>query len=240
MVNEISNILSGKGQYEMEPIILHLPFELSEEQLLRMLRLKEGHSYRSRILELAEEARNIAKPKVIYKHAYVDSSDEHNVIIDGIKFKSRILSVNLENIHRVFPFVVTSGVELEAWGKGITDMFENFCADTIQEIILESASENFKTILDEEFGLTSASNMNPGSLPDWPITEQKPLFQLLGQVKEQIGVELTESFLLLPVKSISGIRFPKEGTFENCQLCPREKCPGRKSPYDPELKAKYQ
>lgn len=224
----------------MEPNILHLPFELSEEHLLKKLRLKEDNPYRNRVLELAEEARTIAKPKGIYKHAYVDSKDEHIVIIDGIKFKSRILSVNLENIHRVFPFVVTSGVELDAWGKGITDMFDNYCADTIQEVILESASKNFKLILDEECGLTSASNMNPGSLPDWPITEQKPLFQLLGQVKEQIGVELTASFLLLPVKSVSGIRFPKEGTFENCQLCPREKCPGRKSPYNPELKAKYQ
>ena len=224
----------------MESIILQLPFELSEEQLLKTLRLKEGHPYQTRVLELAEEARVIARPMAIYKHAYVDLNNDPSVIIDGITFKSRILSVNLENVHRVFPFVVTSGVELEVWGKGIADMFENFCADTIQEIILESASKNFKALLDKECGLTSASNMNPGSLPDWPITEQKPLFQLLGQVKEQIGVELTESFLLLPVKSISGIRFPKEGTFENCQLCPRGKCPGRKSPYNPELKAKYQ
>lgn len=224
----------------MNPIVLELPFEISQQKLVEKLHLKEGAPYLDRILKLAAEAKRIAKPKAVFKESYVESKEKDFVIIDGIRFKSHILSINLENVHRVFPFVVTCGQEMEEWSKGITDFFESFCLDTIKEIILDSASENFMLHIDGQFGLGSAANMNPGSLSDWPITEQKPLFKLLGAVKEFIGVELTESFLLLPMKSISGIRFPKEGSFESCQLCPREKCPNRKVPYNPRLyKEKY-
>jgi predicted transcriptional regulator len=48
-------------------------------------------------------------------------------------------------------------------------------------------------------------------------------------------VRLTESFLMLPTKTVSGIFFPTEATFESCQLCPREECPNRRAPYEQAL-----
>jgi hypothetical protein len=81
--------------------------------------------------------------------------------------------------------------------------------------------------------------MNPGSLENWPISEQKPLFSLFGDVEKLIGVRLSDSFLMFPIKSVSGIYFPTESSFASCQLCPREKCPNRRAKYDPELKEKY-
>ena len=83
------------------------------------------------------------------------------------------------------------------------------------------------------------SAMNPGSLEDWPISEQRQLFSILGDVESLIGVRLTDSFLMLPIKSVSGVYFPKEITFQSCQLCPRERCQGRRAPYDEKLKGKY-
>ena len=50
-----------------------------------------------------------------------------------------------------------------------------------------------------------------------------------------IGVRLTDSFVMLPMKSVSGVYFPTEHTFASCQLCPRDDCPGRSAPYDPKL-----
>ena len=79
------------------------------------------------------------------------------------------------------------------------------------------------------------SRMNPGSLPDWPLPEQQQLFALLGGGPASIGIKLTDSFLMVPIKSVSGIWFPNEESFESCRLCPREKCPGRRAPYDPDL-----
>ena len=75
------------------------------------------------------------------------------------------------------------------------------------------------------------SSLNPGSLKEWPITGQVPLFELLGGVTEDIGVVLSDSLLMSPVKSVSGIMFQSEEAYENCQLCPRENCPGRRAPY---------
>lgn len=82
--------------------------------------------------------------------------------------------------------------------------------------------------------------MNPGSLEDWPLREQHNLFSLLGDSCEAIGVRLTKSAMMVPLKSMSGIEFESGEKFFNCQLCPREKCPGRRAPYDAQLyAAKY-
>lgn len=83
--------------------------------------------------------------------------------------------------------------------------------------------------------LGGTSTMAPGSLGDWPIQQQKPLFQLLGDTEAMIGVRLTESFLMLPSKSVSGIWFPTQTRFESCQLCPGQRCPNRRAPHAPEL-----
>jgi hypothetical protein len=48
-------------------------------------------------------------------------------------------------------------------------------------------------------------------------------------------VTLTDSFLMVPTKSVSGIVFPTEVSFESCRLCPRSDCPGRRAKYDPNL-----
>jgi hypothetical protein len=81
--------------------------------------------------------------------------------------------------------------------------------------------------------------MSPGSLEDWPIEQQRPLFSLLGNVEASIGVKLNKSLLMIPRKSVSGVYFPNEVTFYNCQLCPRERCEGRKAPYTEELAREY-
>ena len=74
--------------------------------------------------------------------------------------------------------------------------------------------------------------MSPGSLADWPLEQQRALFAVLGDTEGLIGVRLAESCLMIPTKSVSGMRFPTETSFESCQLCPRAVCPGRRAPYD--------
>jgi len=83
--------------------------------------------------------------------------------------------------------------------------------------------------------------MSPGSgaADIWPITQQKELFSLFGDVEGLIGVKLTVSYLMIPLKSVSGIIYQSETTFETCQLCPREACIGRRADYSPDLMRKY-
>ena len=101
-------------------------------------------------------------------------------------------------------------------------------------LFLAPALSDIKEI-NEKYIPGSSSTMNPGSLIDWSITEQKKLFKLLGNPAKEIGVELTKSSLMLPAKSVSGLVYPTEKDFENCQVCPRLKCPNRSAPYDEEL-----
>ena len=85
------------------------------------------------------EAQEIAKPKIAYKLAYIEDKGEDHVIIDGIRFTSRVLRVNLDETYKVIPFVITCGSEIKEWAEKYTDMFEAYCADGIMEWILLTA-----------------------------------------------------------------------------------------------------
>jgi hypothetical protein len=186
-------------------------------------------------LALVHEAETIVRPKALYKAVYIEAKHDDRVVIDGIELKSRVLRVNLEEAHRVFPFVATCGTEIEDWARSIDDIMKSFWAETIQGIALRSAIKALDKHIDEYFSPGLTSRMSPGSLKDWPIQEQRMLFTILGDTKESIGVQLTSSLMMSPTKSVSGILFPTEVSFESCQLCPREDCPGRRAPYDKDL-----
>lgn len=219
----------------METKVVNVPCTIDRDLLFKNLRIGSNENFIKKVDNLIEQALEIGKPKIAYKLSYVDSKDEDSVVIDGIKFNSRVLRVNLDKAFKVVTHVITCGVELEEWSNSFDDMFEKFCTDAIMEGVLRSARREFYSKVDEEYHLGHAVNMNPGSLTDWPIQEQKPLFQILGNVEELVGVKLTDSFLMSPVKTISGFRFSKESTYVNCQLCPKDNCPGRKAPYEPDL-----
>lgn len=218
-------------------------FRLDLDELRKTLRIRPGNSMEADLYRLAEEAEKLARPKALYKVAYIDSKDEEFVTIDGVAFKSRVLRVNLEDVHRVFPYVVTCGRELDEWAQSIDDMLQHFWADAIKEMALRQARAALLAHLKETYRLGQTSAMSPGSLTDWPLQQQRPLFRVLGSVEEMgtagflpaIGVKLTDSLLMIPNKTISGLRFPTEANFESCQLCPRETCPNRRAPYDVHL-----
>jgi hypothetical protein len=216
-------------------ILDDIPFRMDTEQLHRSLRIKEGSELVARLTLLVDQARAIGRPKAHYGVAFIESRGEDHVIINGVRLTSRVLRVNLEKAHRVFPFVATSGTELEEWSKSFDDLLEKYWVDAIKEMALRVAIEHLTDRLIDRFQPGKIARMNPGSLPDWPLPEQRPLFALLGEGPETLGVKLADSFLMTPIKSVSGIWFPTEESFESCQLCPRERCPGRRAPYDPDL-----
>jgi hypothetical protein len=216
-------------------ILNNIPFEPDLDQLLKRLRIKAGSRRVDDLKRMVSDAQTIAKPKALYEVSFIESRGDDYVVVDGVTFKSRVLVVNLAPVHRVFPYVATCGVELERWASSIDDLLQNYWADTISEMALRSATEALHEHLDERYRPGKTSVMNPGSLPDWPLREQRPLFALLGDPERDIGVQLLDSLLMTPTKSVSGIRFPTEESFASCQLCPRENCPSRRAPYDATL-----
>jgi cobalamin-dependent methionine synthase I len=73
-------------------------------------------------------------------------------------------------------------------------------------------------------GMGTTNRYSPGYC-DWDITEQKKLFGLLPAVF--CGISLTESMLMKPIKSISGIiGIGKEVSFKrySCNYCKDNHC----------------
>jgi len=209
-----------------------VPFQINVNQLLKRLHIDEKNDYARDVRRLAGEAQAIARPKGFYKVASIESRGDDYVVIEGVKLRSRVLRVNLEKAYRVFPFVATCGVELEDWSRSIVDELHRYWADTIKEMALSSALRATEEHLMQRYRPGPTSVMKPGEIADWPIAQQRNLFAILGSPEDSVGVHLTDSFLMIPIKSVSGMRFPTETHFESCQLCPMEKCPGRRAPYD--------
>ena len=213
-------------------------WRLTAEDLLRRLRAREGSAEAAEVRRLVGEAEAIGRPRALAGVAYVDERGGDYVVIDGIRFASRVLVVNLQQTHRVFPFVATCGGELEEWAAGLDDILHRFWSEAIREAAMRTAVDALVAHLDESYQPGELSRMSPGSLADWPLQEQMPLFRLLGDPAAAIGVHLTSSLLMVPSKTVSGIRFGGASGFESCMLCPREICPGRRAAYDPELYAR--
>lgn len=214
--------------------ITDIPFELDMEDLLEKIHVETGSSDAREFEALVQKVRKRGKPKVVYKESFIRSKDEKTVTIDNVTFTSRTLRKNLEKMERVFPYVATCGREVDEIRFPEGELLKVFWLDTIKETLLDFASQYLDGHLIHKYMLAKISSMSPGSGDTiiWPIEQQKELFSLFGNVEDLIGVRLTDSCLMIPIKSVSGIRFPTEIDFRSCQVCHREKCPSRSAPFD--------
>ncbi len=230
----------NSGSFRQETVNGHtfdnIPWHIDLAQLAQKLHLTEHKDQLKDFEQLVAEALAVGRPKAFYSVARIESRGERSVVINGVELHSRVLSVNLEQAHRVFPFVATCGIELEAWSETIADrILHRFWADQIKEAALRSALQFMRDHLAAHYQPGPIAQMNPGSLADWPLRQQRALFRILGDGPQSIGVQLNEHMLMMPTKSVSGIVFPTETSFESCQLCPLEGCPNRRAEYDPAL-----
>ena len=221
-------------------ILDDLSLSIDTDSVMHALNLGErGAPFRTQIQELLDRALPIARPKILFKVSYIDGRNGDSVSIDGVWFKSGVLRKNLEEIERVFPYIVTAGRELDTIVIDEGDVMQKFCYDAIKECILEETYVKLERYIGNTYHPGSMAHMNPGSLQDWPVTQQPLLFSLFGDVQGLIGVTLTESNLMDPIKSVSGIQFPTQVDFKSCKLCTRHPCVKRLAQYDPELAAFY-
>ena len=226
-------------------VLNSIPVNLDLEAVLKRMHVRNrSESIVKNVREMLEMAHPIAKPKAIYEVSYVDNKNGDSLDIGDVRFTSRVLRVNLDKVGRVFPYVVTCGRELDEIAIPSDDFIKGYYLDQIKETAVVLARQYLEDYLKRNYALGQMSRMAPGAGAgeDWPITQQKELFSIFGgrdKVEELIGVRLTDTFLMIPIKSVSGIFFPTEIKFESCQLCPREKCIGRRAAYDPEVVKKY-
>lgn len=211
-------------------ILDNLSVSLTDEIVLAKLHLDEENGEEA--LELAEKARKIMRPKAILRafKPEVDADGRTVRAAEDIVFDSRILNENMKDVDLAVAYVISCGHELQELSDACTDPLDRYWQDEINECVLGLAIAEVQRYVEETFSISPLYAMSPGSLPDWPIGQQRPLFRFLGDVQQQIGVTLKPSCLMMPIKSVSGIYFTAEEHYVNCELCPRQ-CPNRRAPY---------
>ena len=208
-----------------------IPFEPDMAALEQGLRLR-GNGQRDQVRRLVAEARAIARPKAVYRAVSVESKGDDCLVIDGVRFDSRVLRVHLGEAAHIFPHVITCGKELDAWANGIEDMLQRYWADAVVTQGLRAAGRALNQHLAERYQPGQTSYISPGVFPDFPIQQQGPLFRLLGDPRAAIGVQLLKSFLMEPFRTNSGFVFSTDEDFVICELCGTETCSGRLLPFD--------
>ncbi len=216
-------------------ILAHIPIALNPTSVHSKLKSHD----RGTVEGLITRALSWVQAQAVFAAVYVEAREEDAVVIGGRRFKSRVLRKNLDDVGRVFPAVVTLGDRFDEAVETSRDLLEKYYLDAIGNLALAEARTHLIAHLRQRFAIDKLSWMSPGSLSDWPLEEQRPLFELLGAVGTAVGVRLTDSLLMLPRKSVSGIFFPAESTFFSCRLCPREPCDNRKAHYDEAAAREY-
>jgi len=111
------------------------------------------------------------------------------------------------------------------------DYLEAFIVDAIGSLTVEKAMDKIQAQLELEMqaeGLPITNRYSPGYC-DWPVSRQRELFDQMGDIP--IAVSLTESCLMLPMKSVSGIIGIGAQVRKRpyaCQICKFGNCAYRK------------
>ena len=147
----------------------------------------------------------------------------------------RIIERQLRSSEAYTLFICTSGVEFEAYQqqlKQADDMVRVFIADSLGSVIAEKCADQMEIAVQEsidKLGWHHTNRFSPGYC-GWHVSQQQLLFPLFEG--HTCGVRLTDSSLMLPIKSVSGIiGLGKEvrRLDYTCGLCNFEKCYKRRN-----------
>ena len=146
----------------------------------------------------------------------------------------RIIERQLRGAEAYALFICTSGMEFEAFQQRLKqegDMVRVFIADALGSVIAEKCADQMEQTLQEninKLGWKHTNRFSPGYC-GWHVSQQQLLFPLFKG--ETCGVKLTESSLMLPIKSVSGIigLGPNVRHLDyTCGLCDFKQCYKRK------------
>lgn len=152
------------------------------------------------------------------------------IVIEGISFSTgKLIASPIREADAAAVFVCTGGPKLSAWSKQIfaDDPVKGYIVDIFASEIVEKAADKIhkiigETVLPRKKHITN--RYSPGYC-GWDVSEQRLLFSLLP--KKFCGVSLSESALMIPEKSVSGIvGIGERAKYRNyfCDICPRTDC----------------
>lgn len=210
--------------------------ELSTESITQVI----GYSREDipeNIVELIEQTLHYAKALDSVKGEYriinnIDLIKESGTVVIGrSSFLTRkIIISQLRGSDSIALFLATAGPDIGQKSRrqmSDGDLLEGYISDVVGSEIVEAVADKMQEDLRLQAlasGLGITNRFSPGYC-GWDVAEQHKLFKLMPD--NYCGIELTESALMNPVKSVSGlIGIGKEAKFRpyTCNKCDSTNC----------------
>ena len=180
---------------------------------------------------------NLIESSFSYAIKDIEFVQENRVYIeDFIAFESNVLARLLEKCEQVGIFALTIGDHLEEMSDYLAKnnlVLQATVLDAIGSAAAEQLAEYVENMLRRSAafnGLVISRRFSPGYC-DWNVTQQEMVFEALRE--ETTDIRLTDEFLMIPRKSISGIIGIGSSdfgidTYNPCISCKTSDCPGRR------------
>lgn len=150
---------------------------------------------------------------------------------DGIEFRTgKIIAAQLKQSESVALFAGTAGDYFDRWANQLFDEGDfpgGFVADCAGSEIVERAIDWLEARIADrlrETALGMTNRFSPGYC-GWNVEEQHKLFSLLPP--DFLGIHLTDSALMVPIKSVSGViglgKQVKKAEYP-CSICDMKDC----------------
>jgi hypothetical protein len=190
----------------------------------------------SLVKDYVDNACQLIDPAYTYVIKDITSVRKSRVVIEGgITFKSEIVAKLLKKCDKVAVFALTIGKYLEEAVAQLAEdglVLQASVLDAIGSVAAESVADCMQERigrLAQMKGLCLTHRMSPGHC-DWDVDQQPLVFRALNM--ETGEIRLTESCLMVPRKSISGIIGigPCQDVAETnpCKTCDKSNCQWRK------------
>lgn len=201
-----------------------------------------GDDVMAEIDSMKRKVRSILHPRfcfIIVDEASLDVEEKTLAVGTRVFHVGRIITSQLRGSEAYAFFVATSGMEFERLQRQLEeegDMVKVFVADAMGSVIAEKTAdimERWLQVFVNARRWKHTNRFSPGYC-GWHVSEQQMLFPMFG-CKEPCGVHLTDSSLMIPIKSVSGVvglgTTVKKLEY-TCGLCDYTKCYKRRKPKD--------
>lgn len=213
---------------------------LNRDEILRYLGYKDsGMTQRVEALlsRCESEVLKIVEPKYIYRR-YLIRQEAEGIYVEGtpLVLRGKDIAEHLKNCREIYLLGVTAGIALDRWirrymvSEPDVGVVLDSCGIQAVEQIADAAEKEIEEKVEAE-GCHLTWRFSPG-YGDLPLETQRDLVNVLD-LPRKIGVALTESYLMVPSKSVTaiiGVSDTKKDKRDNkCNFCNnRERCLFRK------------
>ena len=161
---------------------------------------------RTMVNQVYSEINEICVPQYLYEIYPGKVLSNLSIMIDNTDFRTgRIITSYLSGTDEFCVYVTTAGKAYDDYklaARKEDDLVKEFIADSIGSVIAEACVAKIEDELSKIPGKEHTYPYSPGYC-GWKLTEQQKLFSLLPN--SPCGITLTDSCLMLPIKSTSGI-----------------------------------